>query len=62
MKRELCSNCGRRAMFEGPFGPMFRERDMCHVNCTECPRYAPGRGAFLPLKWVRPGYSTKTNV
>lgn len=54
MKRELCSNCGRRAMFEGPFGPMFRERDMCHVNCTSCPQYAPGRGAFLPLKWVRP--------
>lgn len=54
MKRELCSNCGRRAMFEGvDASPLFPARLMCHVNCTACPQYAPGRGAFLPLKWVR---------
>ena len=51
--REICSHCGRRAMFEGPFGPLFLARDMVHVTCTRCPQYAPGRGAFLPLKWVR---------
>jgi hypothetical protein len=54
MKRELCSHCGRRAFFDDAWSVFFRARDMCHVTCTDCPLYAPGRGAFVPLRMVMP--------
>jgi len=52
MKRELCSHCGRRALFTGDFPVFFRARDICHVTCTDCPQYKPGRGQFRRFGWT----------